>query len=288
LENLDAIPFPDYTDFPWQRYPNRIVPMISGRGCSWGACTFCSDVKSTAGRSFRSRSAENVLSELEFQAKRHDANLFVFTDLKLNSSLAMWDSLLHDFQEAVPGARWTAAVHIGSRQPNGLSAAELRAARAAGMVRLTTGLESGSQRLLDLMAKGTNLAVTSGCLRDARRAGISVRTTMMVGYPGEETEDVEMSARFLQEHGDCIERVSLNRFVIMTGARIHRRMEKRPASFAGITPLTINHRLAQIEHHYDRTGSRKYRAAVGRLLHAVHRINRKPLMEEARVFEGVM
>src|SRR5205085_11553298 len=44
LKDLDSLPFPDYADFPWSRYPNRIVPMITGRGCGWGACTFCSDV----------------------------------------------------------------------------------------------------------------------------------------------------------------------------------------------------------------------------------------------------
>ncbi|MGI9013832.1 MAG: hypothetical protein ACR2GY_06230 [Phycisphaerales bacterium] len=36
LRTLDDVPYPDYSDFPWQRYPNRIVPMITGRGCGWG------------------------------------------------------------------------------------------------------------------------------------------------------------------------------------------------------------------------------------------------------------
>ena len=56
LADLDRLPFPDYSQFPWSKYPNIIVPMITGRGCGWGVCTFCSDVTSTAGRRFRSRS----------------------------------------------------------------------------------------------------------------------------------------------------------------------------------------------------------------------------------------
>jgi hypothetical protein len=33
---LDDLPYPDYTDFPWARYPTRIVSAITGRGCGWG------------------------------------------------------------------------------------------------------------------------------------------------------------------------------------------------------------------------------------------------------------
>lgn len=288
LDDLDSIPYPDYSDFPWERYPNRIVPIISGRGCAWGACRFCSDVTSTAGRRFRSRSAAGVLDEMSVQARRHQTNLFVFTDLKLNSSLPMWSSLIDGIGKRVGNARWIAAVHIGARQPNGLSADELRAARAAGMVRFTTGLESGSQRVLDRMAKGADLDVTSRCLHDAKAAGISVRTTMIVGYPGEESDDVEASANFLERHSECIERVSLNRFALMTGTNIHRQMERNPRVAPGLTPLTVNHREARIEHEYSPTTRREYRRAVNRLLGVVHGINRRPMSQEAREFEGVM
>ena len=115
LTDLDRLPFPDYSQFPWSKYPNTIVPIITGRGCGWGVCTFCSDVTSTAGRTFRSRSPENVLAELSYQNRRHGAKLFVFTDLKLNSDLNVWRALGREFQTAVPGARWIGAVHVGSR-----------------------------------------------------------------------------------------------------------------------------------------------------------------------------
>ena len=288
LTDLDGLPFPDYSDFPWDRYPNRIVPLITGRGCGWGACTFCSDVTSTAGRSFRSRSAANVLAEIAEQSNRYATRLFAFTDLKLNSNLDVWHALLERFATSAPSAQWIGAVHIGARQPNGMSADELKAARAAGMVRFTTGLESGSQRVLDRMAKGTDLGVTTRVLRDAKAAGISVRTTMIVGYPGEEPDDVEASAKYLEDHADCIERVSLNRFLIMSGTRFEHSLARHAEQFPGVTQVTINHRMAQIDHHYTPTESRAWRRALARLLAAVHRINRRELGADARQFEGVM
>jgi anaerobic magnesium-protoporphyrin IX monomethyl ester cyclase len=288
LRDLDTVPFPDYSDFPWRAYPNAIIPIVTGRGCAWGRCTFCSDITSTAGRSFRSRSPENVLAEMEYQAARHKTRLFVFTDLKLNSNLAMWHSLLDNVQKRVPGARWIAAVHVGARQPHGLSAGELRAARAAGMVRITTGLESGSQRVLDLMNKGAELGVTSRFVEDATDAGISVRTTMIVGYPGEEPDDVRASATFLRRHRRNIDRVNLNRFALITGTSVHRRMGARPECAPGLMNLTVNHQMARIEHRYEPASRLPYRLAVSKLVSAVHRINRSPLGEEARDFEGVM
>jgi tRNA A37 methylthiotransferase MiaB len=156
------------------------------------------------------------------------------------------------------------------------------------MVRMTTGLESGSQRVLDRMAKGTDLAATSRVLREARAAGISVRTTMIIGYPGEEAADVEASAAFLRGHADCVERVMLNRFQIMTGTHVHRTLERDPGRFPQLARVTGNHRLAQVDHHFRPSEGRDYRRAVYRLMGVVHDINRRPLSARAREFEGVM
>ena len=165
---------------------------------------------------------------------------------------------------------------------------ELVAARQAGMVRLTTGLESGSQRILDAMKKGTDLALTSACLRHAREAGISVRTTMIIGYPGETAADLVQTRDFLRAHRDCIERVALNRFQIMTGTLFHRQLEERAERFPGLAKVAPNHRMAQMGHHYAPAASRQYRRAIDEVLVEVHAINRRPIMAVARDFEGVM
>ncbi|MGH8249599.1 MAG: B12-binding domain-containing radical SAM protein [Steroidobacteraceae bacterium] len=289
LADLDSLPFPDYSQFPWSKYPNTIVPMITGRGCGWGACTFCSDITSTAGRTFRSRSPENVLAEIAHQNQRHNAQLFVFTDLKLNSDLSMWRGLSQDFQSRAPGARWVGAVHVGTHGENGLTAGELRQARAAGMVRLTTGFESGSQRVLDKMAKGVDLGQTSRFLENAHAAGISVRMTMFTGFPGEEAADLDETTAFLAKHEHFIERVPIYRFQVMSGTRFAQLLERNTGNkYSSLVDIVPNHRMALIEHHYTQSADTAYRKAISRLLKVVHHINRKPLRESARDFEGVM
>lgn len=71
LSELNELPIPDLSDFPWKLYPHRIVPLMASRGCGWGRCTFCSDVITANGRTFRGRGLEHVLHEIEMQSKRY-------------------------------------------------------------------------------------------------------------------------------------------------------------------------------------------------------------------------
>ena len=288
LHDLDAVPFPDYEGFPWDRYPRAIVPVISGRGCGWSACSFCSDITSSSGRTFRSRSVANVLDEIGWQSQRHGASRFVFTDLKLNSSAEVWNGILHGMPSRVADPRWIAAVHVDAAKDSSLSADTLRAARAAGCVRLTTGLESGSQRVLDAMHKGTDVARNSSFVKDAAAAGISVRVTLVLGYPGEEAHDVARTARFLRDHETSLDRVSINRFRMITGTTIHRQVERHPDSIRGLRIVGHDHRHATLNHAYTPAYSRAYSSAVADVLDAAHRINRRELRHAARDFEGVM
>lgn len=286
--DLDAVPYPDYSDFPWASYPNRIVPLITGRGCGWGACTFCSDVTSTAGRTYRSRSPKNVMNEVACHYRRHVVSRFVFTDLKLNSNVEMWRAIIAGIQRAAPGAQWIGAVHVGREADTGLSNDDLRDAAASGCVRLTTGLESGSQRMADLMRKGTRLEAVSAFLHSASDVGISCRCTMILGYPGETADDVHASAAFLSRHAEVIERVSLNRLQVITGTVLHRLAVQKPGRLGSIRIVREDVRTAQAEHRYDEVETSSHRKAVMRLLTAVHRINARALSPRALDFEGVM
>lgn len=288
LANLDRVAFPDYSDYPWHLYPNRIVPVITGRGCGWGQCTFCSDVTSTAGRTYRSRSPANVLEEIRHHCARHAARRFVFTDLKLNSNLEVWRALHSGMQEAAPGAEWIGAVHVGPEADNGLSLSDMRAAASSGCVRLTTGLETGSQRLSTLMRKGTRVENISNFLHDASTAGISCRCTMVVGHPGEHPEDVHASASFLERHSQVIERVTINRLQLTAGTELHTILRDRTDRFRGVRIVREDAGTAHVEHDHPMIEQASHRRAVMRLLAAAHRINTKELSARAREFEGVM
>jgi anaerobic magnesium-protoporphyrin IX monomethyl ester cyclase len=287
LRSLDQVPMADFSDFPWDRYPVRIVPMMTGRGCQWDKCMFCSDVVSASGRTFRTRSVTNVLLEMQEQARRNETTNFLFLDLKLNSYPDMLRGIAAQAQDYVQGAEWIGTVHVDLRPDNGLSKGDLKAAATGGMRRISFGLESGSQRLLDLMRKGTSVEANSEFIRNAFEAGLSIRCTMFKGYPGETAEDMEKTAEFLEKHIPFLDRVRFNEFSLMENTPIYKAMMAQAGNGAFEIRKQIHRRA--LADYFDREGhDRAYRRAKARALAAVFEINRRPVRSSARQFDGMM
>jgi radical SAM superfamily enzyme YgiQ (UPF0313 family) len=286
FRKLDLSPTPDFTDFPWERYRVRIIPMMTGRGCQWGKCTFCSDVVSVNGRTYRTRGLDSVLHEMQEQSRRYETRNFLFLDLKLNSNPALFRGLAEHAQDAVPGAQWIGTVHVDTRADNGLSRRDLRAAAVSGMRRVSFGLESGSQRLLDLMDKGASVERSSTFIREAHEAGISVRCTMFKGYPGETADDLEQTAKFLKAHQPYLDRVRFNDFSILEGTPVWH--AARGGDLPQIAFLGQNAKLGRARYVNQSTEGVEYRRAKAKVLRAVFAINRRKLRLDAQMFDGMM
>lgn len=288
LRDLDASPVPDFTDFPWDRYPVRIIPMMASRGCQWNRCNFCSDIVSVSGRTYRNRGLESVLHEMREQAARHATQNFLFLDLKLNSNPALFRGIIENAQRTVRGAQWIGTVHVDTRPDNGLSRADLRAAAASGMRRVSFGLESGSQRMLDAMDKGCTVEGNAEFIRNAHEAGISVRCTMFKGYPGETAEDLEMTAAFLERHAPFIDRIRYNEFSILAGTPIYQAVTANDGIYPAFKRQGVDARNARLCYRNSETGGRAYRQAKARVLRLVYSINKRKIRSSARVFDGLM
>lgn len=288
LRPLDATPIPDFTDFPWDRYPVRIVPLMSGRGCQWDRCLFCSDVISASGRTFRTRSIEGVLLEMQEQARRHNTASFLFLDLKLNSWPGMIRGIAGRIQQYVQGAEWVGTVHVDQRADNGLSRRDLAVAVDGGMRRVSFGLETGSQALLDRMQKGSSVERNAQFIDDAHAAGLSIRCTMFKGFPGETAADMEATERFLDRHGHRLDRVRFNNFSLYTDTPIWHEMVAASGPGAELDLTRSDHARAQALYRRTSPFGRDYRRSKARVLSIVHAINRRPLRDSARQFDGLM
>ena len=288
LTELDRLPIPDFRDFPWDRYRMRVVPTMTGRGCGWGKCVFCSDVVSASGRTFRSRSTPVVLHELATLAARHEARHFLFLDLKLNSNLDVWRGLIEGIPSHVPGAEWLGTVHVDRRKDNGLGASDLRAAVAGGMRRISFGFETGSQSLLDEMLKGASVEQYADFIHHAHEAGLSVRCTAFQGFPGETAEDLEQTREFLARHGACIDRIRFNAFSVLTGTPLQASLAKGPTAYPQLTGVAWDAQRARAAYDHRATAARDYRRAKRRLLAEVFAINRRPLRAGAEALDGLM
>jgi anaerobic magnesium-protoporphyrin IX monomethyl ester cyclase len=288
LRQLDDVPMPDYTDFPWDRYRVRIVPLMTGRGCQWDRCHFCSDVFTVNGRTFRTRSIENVLLEMQEQARRHATTSFLFHDLKLNSYPDMIRGIASNIQSYVNGAEWIGTVHVDLRKDNGLSRRDLFSAVSGGMRRINFGLESGSQALLDRMDKGTSVARNSEFIRDAYDAGLSVRCSMFKGYPGETADDMEKTGLFLEKHASYLDRIRFSDFSLLADTPIYQIINGKKAEITGFNVTKNIKAKARSNYINNRADQSAYSKALRKVLRIVHGINSRPIRSAARQFDGVM
>ena len=288
LRELDRVPVPDFTDFPFDRYRMRVIPVMTGRGCQWNRCVFCNDIVTASGRTFRTRSVESVLYEIEEQMRRHEASNFLFLDLKLNSNPAMMRGIAERIRRHVPGAQWVGTVHVDRRKDNGLSYADLRSYVRSGMRRVSFGLESGSQRLLDAMDKGSSVDGNAQFIREATEAGLSVRCTMFKGFPGETADDLIATARFLESHSEFIDRVRFNDFSLLEDTKIMKRVREEPETIPGLKVLHDDPKRCRTRYVNVDSQGRSYRNAKKRVLDVVYQINRREVRRTARAFDGLM
>lgn len=280
FNKMSELPIPDYSDFPWHKYPMKIIPYMTGRGCGWGKCNFCTDVTYVNGRSFRSLSSNKVLNDLKLLANNYTTNLVYFSDLKLNSNLEIWNTLITELPKYVNNPKWFATVHCDNRKENGLDYTTLKQAKLGGLVRLSFGLESGSQKLLDHMKKGTRIERIESFIHDVHKVGISLRATMFVGYPFEDEEDLKLTYEFLKKNSHCFDRINLSKFQLLEMAPIYKEIEREKED---LIYTKHTHHISMLKHR-----GKRYNKFRNLIVREVHNINRRPLLKEAIKFDGVM
>jgi len=198
VEDLDALPMPAIDLLPVARYRSILsrdpfVTMITSRGCPY-RCAFCSQIYT--GPSLRTRSPANIIVEMERAVKEYGAREIILFDetfgVKRNEAMQLCTLI----RERGLDVRWSARTRIDV-----LDAELMTAMRAAGCYFLHLGIESGSQRVLDLMKKKITLDEARRVVRMARDLGFFVHGYFMLGYPGETRRETAATTRFSRQLG---------------------------------------------------------------------------------------
>jgi hypothetical protein len=82
------------------------------------------------------------------------------------------------------------------------------------------GLESGSQRVLDRLHKGTDLATISRVLRDGAAAGLWNHVVCFFGFPGETRAEADETISFVEQHLGEIHSIASGTFVMEKQAEV--------------------------------------------------------------------
>ncbi|MBI4924705.1 MAG: radical SAM protein [Bdellovibrio sp.] len=96
----------------------------------------------------------------------------------------------------------------------------------AGLHTVCWGVESGNQRILDLMKKGTNIQDIQNVLATSHNSGIKNMVYIMFGFPTETKEEVMHSFDFLTEQNKNIDLICSSIFGLQHGSAIYEHPEK--------------------------------------------------------------
>ncbi len=173
---------------------NKEGNVLTARGCPFD-CGFCAQAAVTK-RKMRYKSVERVVEEVKFLNSRYGCDRIYFGDdtfivdeqrvIKLCEALKKihQEGILHD---------WHCLTRADRTNPE-----IFKKMYEAGCRQVTYGIETGSQKILDIIEKQTTVEENMNAIVIARNAGLKVRAQMIVGLPGETQETVEETAKFIR------------------------------------------------------------------------------------------
>ncbi|MEW5694048.1 MAG: radical SAM protein, partial [Candidatus Hydrogenedentota bacterium] len=80
-----------------------------------------------------------------------------------------------------------------------VSAEMLHNMYAGGCRIICFGIETGSQRVLDIVKKGGTVGLNRNAIKMAKSVGLKVKLFVMVGLPGETEDDINRTIEFVRE-----------------------------------------------------------------------------------------
>jgi anaerobic magnesium-protoporphyrin IX monomethyl ester cyclase len=169
--------------------------MVTTRGCPYH-CNWCA--KPIWGQRYNSRSPENVVAELKWLKERYRPDHIWFADDIMGLKPGWW----RRFADSVEQNEARVPFKCLSRADLVMRSEEdVTALARAGCDIVWMGAESGSQRVLNAMEKGTSVDQIYGATERLHAAGIRVGFFLQFGYPGETREEIEMTLQLVRDCG---------------------------------------------------------------------------------------
>ena len=195
IQELDELPYPSFKHFPlakYRRFGKLILPIITSRGCSF-RCSFCLAPR-MAGKQFRARSPKNVVDELIWLRDVYESDAITFHDETFTHDKMRVLEICEEIKKRNVGLPWDCSTRVDK-----ISEEVLAKMKEANCQLVSFGVESGSQKMLNAMRKGTTVEQNERAIRWAKEIGISVTISVVIGYPGETTDTLKQTLEFIRK-----------------------------------------------------------------------------------------
>jgi anaerobic magnesium-protoporphyrin IX monomethyl ester cyclase len=191
IRDLDALPLPawDLVDIEsyrkiWMQHHGYFsLNIATTRGCPF-KCNWCA--KPIYGNRYTSRSPQHVVSEIEMLIRNYTPDYFWICD----DIFGLKPGWVQEFKNLLEEKNIQIRYKIQSRVDLLLQEDTLDALAQSGADTIWVGAESGSQKILDAMDKGTKVEEIYQATRLMKQKGIKVAFFLQFGYLGETQEDI--------------------------------------------------------------------------------------------------
>jgi anaerobic magnesium-protoporphyrin IX monomethyl ester cyclase len=200
LTNLDIIPDPAwdlvdieaYRNIWMSRHGYFMLNLATTRGCPY-KCNWCA--KPIYGNRYNTRSPERVVAEIKMLMQRYQVNHFWMAD----DIFGLKPAWVQRFRDIVKANALTFRYKIQSRVDLLLKEDTIDALAESGLYQVWVGAESGSQKILDAMDKGTKVEEIAEATRLLKNKGIEVCFFLQYGYLGETRSDIDATLQMVRE-----------------------------------------------------------------------------------------
>lgn len=199
MTQLDELPLPAWDLVAVREYQRRwrekhgyfSVNIGTTRGCPF-KCNWCA--KPIYGNRYNARSPENVIEELSLLKQSYGFEHIWFCD----DIFGLKPGWVKRFAELTKEKGLAFKFKIQSRADLLLKDEQIQPLADAGCDTVWMGAESGSQKILDAMDKGTTIAQIEEANSQLKKHGIRTAFFLQFGYLNETIEDINMTLDLLK------------------------------------------------------------------------------------------
>jgi len=200
LKDLDSLPFPAWDLIDIETYRQSWIKhagyfsmnMATTRGCPF-KCNWCA--KPIYGNRYNSRSPENVVKELKMLKEKFQFDHIWFCD----DIFGLKPGWVQEFADLVEKENLHFKFKIQARADLLMQENYIRDLAMAGCDNIWMGAESGSQKVLDAMDKGTTIEQIHESTKLIRKYGMKPSFFIQFGYLGETKEDIKKTIKMINE-----------------------------------------------------------------------------------------
>ena len=219
IEHIDSLPFPDRDLVDIMKFHRKVngkrsFGIIGSRGCPYH-CSFCD--RSVFGNKVRFRSVRSIFLEILNVLWLYNVDRFEFFDDLFTVS----KNRLIDFRDRVKDLN----IQYRCQGRTDILDPEIyKLLKESGCYSIGFGIESGNQKILDLMNKNNTVENNYKAIKIAQDFGIIVIGYFIIGFPGETVESINDTLEFIEKSN--IDQAQAYQFTPFPGTEVYRNPDK--------------------------------------------------------------